>query len=258
MVELMTNHMVRVADQHTLSPPQWYSQSTSNPRSINEKEEWTKYSDIESEIIEEAFNKNNQTDLLELDNYWIDLTQSLQISKSDKTQQRQIKRILNNRNGNKCLREERFFLPLPIGKPFNEWSHGGYWFINEWQQKQFKNISNCDKVEQAANGIILEGNQLDKQSDAQWIAQKLRAVKDKDEPEIYKCCIKLYTYDSFLYSLLNKTLRENDQTKIDTLGPFCHYLYYSWYNLGTRTTLKVYRGANLGPDAIEQYKRAVS
>ncbi|CAF1044683.1 unnamed protein product [Didymodactylos carnosus] len=77
---------------------QWYWKSNSNPSSTNEKDEWTKYSDIESAIIEEAFNGNNQTKLAELDNYLISLNDSIQISKSAPNKKRQIKRVLINRN----------------------------------------------------------------------------------------------------------------------------------------------------------------
>ncbi|CAF4516655.1 unnamed protein product, partial [Didymodactylos carnosus] len=56
---------------------QWYWKSNSDPWSTNGNEEWTKYSDIESAIIEEVFNQKNKIKLAELDNYSINLNDSI-------------------------------------------------------------------------------------------------------------------------------------------------------------------------------------
>ncbi|CAF1016755.1 unnamed protein product [Didymodactylos carnosus] len=113
----MANQVVNQIDQKRA---QWYWKSNSDPWSVNKKEEWTKYSDIESEIIEEASNEKTKTKLVELDNYWINLNDYIQINKYDKSKQRQIKRVLINRNENQGLREERFFHPQVLNKPFND------------------------------------------------------------------------------------------------------------------------------------------
>ncbi|CAF1371889.1 unnamed protein product [Didymodactylos carnosus] len=203
---------------------QWYWKSNSDPWSVNEKEEWRRYSDIQSDIIEEAFNQKTNKHLVELDNYWIDLNGSIQISKHDQNKRRQIKRILIDRNENQSLRQERFYFPEPLKKPFNEDRlDGGYHgFIKEWEQKnrrflffwktKNKKVSNSDKVEQAANGIIFEGNRLGEKCESQWIVKQLQTVKNKDIEEIRKCCINLYSKECFLYKLVNETLRENDAT----------------------------------------------
>ncbi|CAF4316718.1 unnamed protein product, partial [Didymodactylos carnosus] len=91
----MTSQAIKAADQPRA---QWYWKSNSEPRSTNGKEEWTKYSDIESAIMEEALNRKNATKLVELDNYSINLNDSIQISKSDPNKQRPIKRVLISRN----------------------------------------------------------------------------------------------------------------------------------------------------------------
>ncbi|CAF4273538.1 unnamed protein product, partial [Didymodactylos carnosus] len=101
------------------SRAQWYWKSNSDSRSTNGNEEWTKYADIESAIIEEAFNRQNKTKLAELDNYSINLTHCIQISKSNPNEQRHIKRALTSRNESQALREERLFLPLALSKTFN-------------------------------------------------------------------------------------------------------------------------------------------
>ncbi|CAF0778722.1 unnamed protein product [Didymodactylos carnosus] len=95
----MASRAIKAADQLRA---QWYWKSSFDPSSTNEKEEWTKYSDIESAIIEEAFNGNNKTKLIELDNYSINLNDSIQISQSDPNNQQQIKRVLISRHENQA------------------------------------------------------------------------------------------------------------------------------------------------------------
>ncbi|CAF1101579.1 unnamed protein product [Didymodactylos carnosus] len=157
--------MINSADQPRA---QWYWKSNSDSWSTNEKEEWTKYSDIESAIIEEAFNGKNKTKLADLDNYLCNLNESIQISKSDPNRQRQIKRVLISRNETQGLREQRFFLPLGLSKTFNSgMSKGAYDFLSQW--KKDKKLSSEEIAKQAANGIIIEGKQLDKHSAASLI-----------------------------------------------------------------------------------------
>ncbi|CAF1307843.1 unnamed protein product [Didymodactylos carnosus] len=112
----MESHAIKGVDQ---SRAQWYWKSNSDSWSTNGNEEWTKYADIESAIIEEAFNRQNKTKLAELDNYSINLTHCIQISKSNPNEQRHIKRALTSRNESQALREERLFLPLALSKTFN-------------------------------------------------------------------------------------------------------------------------------------------
>ncbi|CAF4244373.1 unnamed protein product [Didymodactylos carnosus] len=152
----MESQAIKEADQQRA---QWYWKSNSDPWSTNGNEEWTKYSDIESAIIEEAFNQKNKTKLAELDNYSINLNDSIQISKSDPNKQRQIKRVLTSRNESQDLREERFFLTPELSKTFNDdWGEETYNFLSQWTKH--KELSNPEIVEQAANGIIIEGKKL--------------------------------------------------------------------------------------------------
>ncbi|CAF4524283.1 unnamed protein product [Didymodactylos carnosus] len=164
---------------------QWFWKSNFDPRLVNEKEEWTKYSDIESKIIEDAFNGKSKTTQAELDDYWIDLNDSIQISKHDPNKQRLIKRAVININEHKGLREERFFLPQPLYKPFNgDFGRTAINFIKQWKVKA-KELPGAEIVDQAANGIIIEGEQLGQHTESQWIAQQLKVVQNEEPKEIY-------------------------------------------------------------------------
>ncbi|CAF4177785.1 unnamed protein product, partial [Rotaria sp. Silwood2] len=75
-VEITAGAVIKLSQQRQA---QWYWKSNPTRRLKNEKEEWIQFSDIESEIIEEALNGNHNIKLIELDDYWIDLNHSIQI-----------------------------------------------------------------------------------------------------------------------------------------------------------------------------------
>ncbi|CAF1502763.1 unnamed protein product [Rotaria sordida] len=39
------------------------------------------------------------------------------------------------------------------------------------------------------------------------------------------CCAKLYTKQCFLFRVVNTALRDDDRTKLETLGPYCYLVY---------------------------------
>ena len=79
-----------------------------------------------------------------------------------------------------------------------------------------------------------------------------------DKQTILQCTIKLYSKETFLYKLLNTTLRNNDMSKVKTLGPLC-VLLNSF--LSRRSILSeeqtIYRGMTLTDEMIQEYREAV-
>ena len=73
------------------------------------------------------------------------------------------------------------------------------------------------------------------------MAEQLRACKTKPRREVSKVCIHLYTRESFLYHVLNTTLRDADYSKLDTLGPLC-FLMRDYSRTCTEFIGTVYRG----------------
>ena len=64
--------------------------------------------------------------------------------------------------------------------------------------------------------------------------------------------IKAYTAGTFLYRVLNKAFREEDMSKVDSMGPFCQLLNKAIQNENYHTkagvegfTGTVWRGATL-------------
>ncbi|CAF0912875.1 unnamed protein product [Didymodactylos carnosus] len=244
---------------------QWLWKSNPNPWSvINESDEWKEYSDIDTEIIEGALQQNLEQ--VELDQYIIDLKHLLQINKLDNHKQRPIKRVSIAVEKHQCLRQERFCLPpslLEQSSPPKSFEDQGRWispkFVEEWTKRNPR-ITLAARVEQAIQGLLVEGEKLQKLCEAKHIVKELMNVKDKQWDVISKCCVKIYTRESFVYKLLNRTLREGDMTKVDTLGAFCDLLYNSPYSSQLkRNQYKglVYRGCNLDPEQVEHYKQAI-
>jgi hypothetical protein len=63
--------------------------------------------------------------------------------------------------------------------------------------------------------------------------------------------------ESFLYKLINITLRNEDYSKLDTLGPYC-WMLWCYINTNTKfTEFTVYRGCTLTDAMIADYKNSI-
>jgi hypothetical protein len=260
---------------------QWYWNSASNPWLLEEEEQWTMYTDVENEIIEDACNQKRAE--VEIDgNYIINFNQCIQYQKRDAHKKRPIKRVQLGRNrSNEHLREERFSLPIQISEVSSETSDNssagarvmadaGLFHSVYWHQKLcFKNKTLADVVEEAAQGILKTGISVAKTCEAHWLAEQLLAVKASgtniipedlyESPipsDIGKTCVYLYTKESFWYKLVNKTLRHPltvTHEHVETLGPFCYLLQRYLEQINTSGIRTVYRGLNLTNEERQQF-----
>lgn len=115
-------------------------------------------------------------------------------------------------------------------------------------------------MRQALEGIRYEGNQLGHTQESQWIVDNLLPITNESLENICRACVRLYTMESFVYHLINTTLRENDLAKVDTLGPFCYILFQ--FNFASefkelQFSGQVYRGANLSSSQVAAYEGAI-
>jgi hypothetical protein len=249
---------------------QWLWGSNTCPSSNTGEVEWQRYSDVETAMIEEAFQKKLPKVLL--DEYHIDFQHLMQVSNNNVELQKPIKRTLVDQS-EKRVRQERFIsneilrsvsynaYPFPYPIPLAP-------FINiicrRLQIDETKpSLESTDRdilVVKAAEGIILESSMVGKKTQGEWMATHLLQVKT-DSEAVAHCCARLYCMDSFLYRKLNESLWGKDdpkqkhlwENKITTFGPFILLLC----KLGLRETdgcMTVYRGLNLPDDSIEQLK----
>lgn len=253
---------------------QWMWNASDRPFSKTVPPDWKPYSDVETIIIEEAF-QAGQTHAM-LDVYSVDLKHRVQILNKDSDKQRPVKRMICGK-GDLPAREERFtFTPIDPKHPFG----GLYGWISPFIRAAAKhlnltkeNLPSKDKsvvpmvVERAAAGIIEEGKKIGKQCEAEKIATILLKRKNAKIDDVWKCCAYLYSLESFLYKKINETMRligdktyERDwRDKAKTLGPFCLLL---WDNPTTDKTIErgtiLYRGAKLSDELIAIFMRDCS
>jgi hypothetical protein len=112
-------------------PIVWFYQLDSSP---NKQIEWKRYSDFESDFIEEAFQKKEEE--IAFDDYVINFKDNMQYNKNDKNQYNSVKR--EEFSVNDLVRKERFSYPeKPIQvKSFEskfKWN-----IINKWLSKNRK------------------------------------------------------------------------------------------------------------------------
>lgn len=251
----------------------WYCQSDNNPQSNGRDEHCTAYPPNINQQIEKAFLQKKTTITINRA-YKIDLINQLQISLTDANDRRQVIRrdstrppeIRRHASDNK-----RFQHPATARRTFNvDTEFRGCDFIVDWYKWITRGTLKLDKsklIDLAIAGILAEAklysNDGKVMQDAQRFEEELQQVRNvKDLATIQEVCLKLYTEDSFLYHVINETLRDNNRSKFETLGPFCYLLYnYSGSSSNKQGKLPqkivLYRGEPLTHEAIEEYKAAM-
>lgn len=246
----------------------WMWKSDSTPWGSSGSEQWTSYSDVETAIIEEAYQKKSPEVLL--DEYHINFKNMVQISNKNESHQRPIKRADRSQLSSQVkLREERFTAnPIHPATPFAD-QRALLSFNNEFY-KIYDIIEDTSlnkpetrrmMVEKAAEGIITEGKLVGKQKEAEWMAQELLKAKNSTDKELWEVCAHLYTMESFLYKKMNEYMRLcGDKSQLDvwkrkiaTFGPLAYLISMLTYNPDYKK-LYVYRGANLSDDLIQKYR----
>ncbi|CAF1014588.1 unnamed protein product [Didymodactylos carnosus] len=209
------------SDVNLVEKPVWMWKSNPNPYLMAEPEQWTNYSEVECEVLEEAYQQKQK--LVELDDYIVDIENGFHAKKSDASKQRPIRRILVDPTA-RHLREERFSISQKPIKSDSDQQHFCF-IIAEWLLKNKKDKDDHPKwVEQAAKGICQEG------------------------------------LKTFLYKLINKALREEDKSKVDTLGAFCYYISLMNYTQEFGPSFHsstVYSGMTLSREEISDYKASI-
>ena len=246
---------------------QWFWSPTKH------QEKWQKHTDVENEVIEDAYNEK-MTGEVEIDgNYIIDFGHLFQYKKNDLQKQFRIKRVQLDRNRfNVHLRKERFATPVMLaatGIPSvleKDPLPKQYWKLE--LENKIKTMA--DLAEDAAIGIIKEGTALGKVHEARWLAKQLVAVKhfgnnvkaqySRVPRAIGETCVYLYTKESFWYKSISGFLRKSEIVTIEqlkTYGPFCHLMH--WYlkkNCTTDSVTTVYRSLNLNDEQRQEFKKA--
>ncbi|CAF1643921.1 unnamed protein product, partial [Didymodactylos carnosus] len=139
-------------NRHDNLRPIWFWKSTS----INEDNRWETFSDIDNDIIEEAFIRKQ--DNIEIDEYLIDLKQYVGNRKNDeRNPDVEIKRSLVQN----FIRQNRFSFPAPaLSDPFAQCDPQDEFHREYYEIFPYKDDDQL--LELAAQGILVEGEKLNK------------------------------------------------------------------------------------------------
>ncbi|CAF3138051.1 unnamed protein product [Rotaria sp. Silwood2] len=267
-------------------------QTNANPFDPNEPEEWTDYPADISHRIECAY----QRGICEISirtGYRIDFAHERQIHNIDSFRQRPIRRrcqvynkpILNTEYNHDEVSSmnNRLDFPLESDNVSEDTHYQGSRFIVDWLVTEFKSLSNVTFnriLNLLIKGIEIEGN-IQEEPRLQEIIERLWEVADNNSigsnsehmKTLREVCITLYTEPTFLYRKINETLRDNDRTKRETLGPYCFLLYdyigrhptdnvsklhrlCQTLHLKKKKPMVVYRGDMVSTKKLDEYHQA--
>jgi hypothetical protein len=268
--------------------------SNKDPFDPKQSEKWSAYSSAISANIEMAY-KFHASQIYINQNYMINLNKMLQVCIDDTHRQRPVKRCVFSDLDEDHIdwRRERFAFELDqqvadgvqTNTSEDDIRYYGSRFIADWLLKfgDGKLKVKFDTIFPAlVSGIRTEGylNGAPEKT-IKWLIAKFEELRDDVQKKnefkrikyLCKCCTKLYTKNCFLFRLVNITLREDDRTKLHTIGPFC-YLVYNYIGCSTQDILSVrqrlrqhfrrtqqpsllvYRGDSVPKQRLDEYKQA--
>jgi hypothetical protein len=271
----------------------WEYQKCADPWNATQIAEWKPYRDDMSLVIEKAYRRGAEEIFIN-EMYRIDLKHFVQQHIDDRSRQRPIRRqhrpplpiFSDVETKNECRRRERLSFPLGLVSCRNisvDTNYHGSPFITDWLLKFTKgklNVTFDSIFPVLVQGLKHEGR-TESENVVREIVQCLNVVKDetfgkKDKKRIEKlqdCCVKLYTKNCYIYRVVNTALRDDDRTKLDTLGPYCYLVYNNIGRhlkdyLSIRHRLRqavhptesqsmiVYRGDHVSREIIKGYQQA--
>jgi hypothetical protein len=207
---------------------QWYynTATASEPCSNSAEGLWMEYTDIENEIIEDAF-QSNKTEVEIDDDITVNIDCQLQYNKLDQSDIRSIKReqLQLNCSDFRHLREERFSLPITLVSlsfessstshideflcPFNMREARSFPSVYYDVHLEHTSKTLANVVEEIAYGIKIEGTNFGKPKEGEWLSLQLYNLKHfgndikADEDTVYipdeigQTCVFIYTKDVF-------------------------------------------------------------
>jgi hypothetical protein len=279
-----------------LSPPDefiWECKMNDDPWDATQTSQWIPYSNVKSSAIEQAY-KNKLREIFIDENYRIDFENFIQQHINDPYRQRSVRRrrchfssivSTDEETNEESVRRER--LSSPLGSIMScsatgDTTYYGSVFIHTWLlmftkgkiEIRFDTIYPVLK-----EGLIKEGEIANRKNLPQIVAM-LTKVEEKTHgkssekriKELQKCCANLYTKPYFIYRVVNTALRDDDQSKLYTLGPYCYLLFNyigrlkdnssipgrfrRFFRPNEIQSMTLYRGDRNSDSIVEEYRRA--
>ncbi|CAF1069638.1 unnamed protein product [Adineta steineri] len=167
---------------------------------------------------------------------------------------------------NRKRRSERFCLPpkmISNNKSSNTSVNVADWngskFVFEWHMRfVFLLLINLFEILYFVSSLKMK--KIGQEHGAHWIIDYYIPITKQSDEKIFQACVRLYTAESFVYHLINTALRDNDSTKVDTLGAFCYLLFQFNFEQefnDLKFSDRVYRGADLTSSILAEYERNI-
>ena len=272
----------------------WIYQTNMDPWDSTQIAQWASYPNELSSTIEKAFRRGSEQVFID-ETYRIDLKHFVQEHIDNPNRQRPIRRrshqglpMLNRqKTGSELWRRERLSFPLGLVSGCStsvDTNYHGLPFVADWLLTFTKGKMNIKF--NSIFPVLVQGLEQEGRTESITIVKEIvnilnevrdRTVKKKETKrmkELQICCIKLYTKDCYIYRVVNTALRDDDRTKLNTLGPYCYLVYNSIGQhlndyLSMRHRLRntiirhvesqsmiVYRGDHISRETIEEYRQA--
>ncbi|CAF1399235.1 unnamed protein product [Adineta ricciae] len=273
----------------------WEYRSNADPWDAEQVPKWTQFPSATSLAIENAKNQQSKEIFIE-NNYRIDLEKYVQQHTIDLHRQRPIRRrrlllqhdLINNSSDSESIKSHRERMSYCLGAPqrcstTRDMSYYGSSFVDDWLFlfSHGKLAITFDTIFPALfNGLITEGKNQethilnDIEKSLRTAQQKTNGQPDEDRiTELEVCCARLYTKESYVYCMTNNALRDDDRTKLVTLGPFCYLLFNyiarclkqkpsirhrlrQFLHSNKTDTIILYRGDRASENTIHEYRQA--
>ncbi|CAF2724883.1 unnamed protein product [Rotaria sp. Silwood2] len=257
--------------------------------------EWTPLPDAISVDIEKAFRRNFEEITID-ELYRIDVKYFLieQVNELNRKQRiRRQRRYLKSSVSRvetieaEARRCERFSCSLVLVSRCSASVDTNYYgspFIAEWYLTFTE--GKRDVTFDSIFPVLLQGLREEGKSESERVVQdivdtlnearkKSLKIKEKKRMEVLEdYCAKLYTKACFVFRTVNDALRDNDRTKLKTLGPYCFLLYnyvgrhmnddfpirhrfQPTLRLTRSQSMTVYRGDYMSHELLEEYQQAL-
>jgi hypothetical protein len=114
-------------------------------------------------------------------------------------------------------------------------------------------------AEAAREGLMKMGKtECFKKENLIRINEEFNQIKSKPRDKIVFYCIRLYTRSEFVNRVVKQALRDDDESKSETLGPFCYLLTLYIYAPTTPAYREnVLRGCQLELSMIDKYRQII-
>ena len=233
----------------------WYYQR----KLEDESTQWEPYGDIEMDIIEEAFQEGKVE--VNLGTRRINFLQLVEIKQDEQQRSRPVRREFhahwNGHNRSWRFLGEQSEHKSSTYKPYDAWCPLlTAWFQTSTGKAALVDFSKC--VDACVDGILAEAAHHPEPSlvEAKYIVSKIRQHAKISKKAVSQICVHFYTKNSFLYPTLNQALRDEDLSKVDTLGPIC-YLIRNHCRYSEPFSGTTYRGVQLSEEEIIDYENDI-